>query len=507
MRSKKSSSGSIKKSWPVILLLIGVIALIVVFIASLRSWFKWGALIPSMASMPQWEILAISIGGSIGVVLLVVLLQTCWPSIRKHWVGVITITAALAVVVTIFLGYWFKLDWMGFSSKTLWDWLNLLGVLAIPIVVGVGGAWYTGQQGEVSDRHNRDNQRENALQRYIDRMSELILGGKFDESSGNSQVNTIAQARTMTVLRSLDAVRRGNLIRFLNQAGILSKCTEDNLAGLNLRKAHLDHIDFSKFNLRESDLSGADLSGAILRDAVLFGAKLTKAKLQGADLSGAKLGRSDLARALISPYDPVDSLGADLSGADLSGAKLQGADLFGAKLQGADLSGADLSGAKLQGADLSGAKLRPISAFSRAFISPGAPFVSLVADLSGADLSEANLSGADLSEANLSGAVLSGAKLSGANLSKANLSKANLSSISYGGTIDGGRSFLGTIPADLSGAKLSGANLSEADLSNVNLSGADLSNAILRGAKITGEQLQEATSYRGATMPDRKTWP
>lgn len=64
----------------------------------------------------------------------------------------------------------------------------------------------------------------------------------------------------------------------------------------------------------------------------------------------------------------------------------------------------------------------------------------VMADLSGAYLSEANLRGADLIGANLSGADLRGAYLSWADLSEANLIDANLSE------------------ADLSDANLSGAN-------------------------------------------------
>jgi len=37
-----------------------------------------------------------------------------------------------------------------------------------PIVVGLGAAWYTAQQGKVSDRENKDNQRETALNATFD---------------------------------------------------------------------------------------------------------------------------------------------------------------------------------------------------------------------------------------------------------------------------------------------------------------------------------------------------
>jgi hypothetical protein len=68
----------------------------------------------------------------------------------------------------------------------------------------------------------------------------------------------------------------------------------------------------------------------------------------------------------------------------------------------------------------------------------------------------------------------------------------------------------------LKGANLRGAHLRRADLSYANLSGADLSNAYLGGAKlseadlsgalgVTNEQLRQAASLQGATMPEWKT--
>jgi uncharacterized protein YjbI with pentapeptide repeats len=57
--------------------------------------------------------------------------------------------------------------------------------------------------------------------------------------------------------------------------------------------------------------------------------------------------------------------------------------------------------------------------------------------------------------------------------------------------------------ADLSGAHLLQANLGLADLSGANLSGAILDDAIMAGAEgITREQLDQASSLEGATMPD-----
>jgi pentapeptide repeat protein len=113
------------------------------------------------------------------------------------------------------------------------------------------------------------------------------------------------------------------------------------------------------------------------------------------------------------------------------------------------------------------------------------------------DLTQATLYGADLTEANLEGTDLSGAHLSKADLSDANLRGAKLSGAYLNDT-------------DLSGADLNGADLSDAQgrfesgarMSGAHLEGADLSGADLTNAEITKDQLQEAGSLEGATMPD-----
>ena len=206
-------------------------------------------------------------------------------------------------------------------------------------------------------------------------------------------------------------------------------------------------VDFRHIDLSNADLSATPLFRMSLRQTDLHETKLTEANLSGADLTRA-----------------------DLSGAKLTRADLSGADLSGAKLTRADLSGADLSGAKLHGADLSGAKL------SRA-------------NLCGADLTRADLEEAKLWWADLSGAKLTKAKLHGADLWDADLTKAKL----HG--------------ADLWGANLEEADLIRADLSRVDLIRADLCEADLSGADLTGalvtpEELANAASLTGTTMPD-----
>lgn len=115
-------------------------------------------------------------------------LRSWWKKIQQHPLITVGIIVILSIIIAFILAvHVFGWGWTGFNeyigpnvqqyqpAKTLWDWLNLLGVFAIPVVVGLGAAWYTAQQGKVSNRENTDNQRETALQVYIDKMSELLL--------------------------------------------------------------------------------------------------------------------------------------------------------------------------------------------------------------------------------------------------------------------------------------------------------------------------------------------
>jgi uncharacterized protein YjbI with pentapeptide repeats len=270
--------------------------------------------------------------------------------------------------------------WTGFGkaviasleAKNFWDWMDLL---LLPLVLAGGILLLTRSRRQMERQRSKENaslerdiasddQKEEAIQSYFDRMSELLLKEKLSKYSPE-EVKTVARIRTLTVLRGLDPGRKGRVLLFLKDSGLID------------REAVID-------------LCGADLRGASAAFASLGRVNIGEANLSGADFHGASLGKSYLG-------------GTNLQGANLTGANLAGADLFEANLSGADLTHAKLNGANLNGADLRGCKLNE-------------------ANLSDADLSGVNLSVGDLIRANLRGAKLEGARLVGADLRHADLS-------------------------------------------------------------------------------------
>src|SRR5215467_10889689 len=237
--------------------------------------------------------------------------RSWWQYIRKHWVATIIIVI-VGLIVLIILGYLFRWDWTGFNngtsqititspsignykatvsqpSKTLWDWLQLLGVLAVPVVVGFGAIWFTTRQGKIADAENKDNQREAALQDYINKMSELLLEKNLRTSAEEDEVRKIAQLRTITILFQLDARRITYVFAFLRESGLMSN--KSNSSIVSLSEAELNDVDFSQTVLYQANLSGAffgnaNFSEAFLKEANLSEAKLWQAKLWQANLTG-----------------------------------------------------------------------------------------------------------------------------------------------------------------------------------------------------------------------------
>jgi hypothetical protein len=86
----------------------------------------------------------------------------------------------------------------------IWDWLELL---IIPVVLGLSAFWFNNQARKSEQAISRDQVREDALRRYLDRISELVLDKNLWKSKQDDAVRATARARTFTVLRSLDGYR------------------------------------------------------------------------------------------------------------------------------------------------------------------------------------------------------------------------------------------------------------------------------------------------------------
>jgi uncharacterized protein YjbI with pentapeptide repeats len=260
--------------------------------------------------------------------------KACTQLLVKWWWVIVAVLVAIGIACAF---YWWP--WSGFGGykdadgnwqreKTLWDWMDLLIVPCFLAII----AFAFDRTAKARDRKRELNRsREDALQAYLDQVSNLMLEKALCASQPNSEVRYVARAQTLTALRRLDGERKGILIRFLYDA----KLIEDKAAAVDLD---------------EADLSEASLRAVCLEKAALAGAYLNGADLCFADLSGANLGRAVLNNALLR--------GAVLNKANLSEARLLGADLHKADLSEANLSKAVVTDEQLnQAQTLEGATM------------------------------------------------------------------------------------------------------------------------------------------------------
>ena len=276
---------------------------------------------------------------------------------KRLFLFIICVILLSGFAVFVYFGYLQQWGWTGFNesigpnirqyqpTKSLWDWLQLL---IVPTVLGIAATWlnYVMNRNERAEMKQRadiehaiaqDSQRETLLQTYLDRMSDLILINHLRQPGAHAaEARHIARVRTTTVLLQLDDVRKGSLVRFLYDAGLISidKGTGESI--INLNGANLSNADLTRANLIGADLRGADLSSAKLSFARLDDAHLERANLNEANLTGAHL--SD----------------AYLTGAKLGRAKLQGTNLKWTHLNDADLHEVNFFRTDISGADLSG---------------------------------------------------------------------------------------------------------------------------------------------------------
>src|SRR6266700_1252041 len=234
-------------------------------------------------------------------------LLSWWEQIKQHRVAIVVVGIVLMVVIAlVFAVVWFNgTGFDGYNQvttahtisgpsagtvvrtevyqpgKALWDWLQLA---IIPAAIAFGVLWFSRLQQQrdqqLADQRTQvereaaekraeaereaaekqaqterdvalDNQREAALQDYIDSMSELLLEKHLREIisqiSQYENVRQIARVRTLTVLPRLDGRRKAIVLKFLYESGLIDK-------------------DKTIIYLSGADLSDADLAGTDLTE-------------------------------------------------------------------------------------------------------------------------------------------------------------------------------------------------------------------------------------------------
>lgn len=286
-------------------------------------------------------------------------------------------------------------------EKTLWDWMNLL---IVPFALAIGVFLLNRAETNKEYLIAKERMYENTLQDYLDKMTELLLKEKLRDSENNDEARSIARSRTLTALRILDYSRKGLLLKFIHESGLIRQTPI-----IILRGADLSGADFKQANLSEASVRSATLTCANFENARLPQTDFSYSNIDNANFSFSSLIGANfyLTKCNNARFFRATLANTNFDSSSMKHTKFQ--NIYGVNInfQSAQLQNANFKNANLREANLNRANLE-------------------YANFENADLTNARLCGANLQHANLKGAILENADLSFANLKMAKISSTQL---------------------------------------------------------------------------------
>ena len=138
-----------------------------------------------------------------------------------------------------------------------------------------------------ADRASAEQVRENAtLTAYVQQTSDLMLKNSLVSSKLDDPVRSVARTATLTALRLLDGERKGEVVRFLQEAGLIHARGQSPLELVYLTGANLEGANLRLAPLRPPR-SQAPISGAPTSQPRTSRAPTSRPRTSRAPTSGA----------------------------------------------------------------------------------------------------------------------------------------------------------------------------------------------------------------------------
>lgn len=265
------------------------------------------------------------------------------------------------------------------TETAVWKVLDLL---IVPAALALGIWWLNKKQKETEleiaenqrkedyriaqEKNNtereiaQDRNQQALLDGYFDRMTNLILEKGVKNPDSGNEIRNIARTHTLSVLRNLDGKRKGQVLRFLYESGLVGQPAIIELHAAEFRETDLIMVPLSVFK-DENGRSPKGWTEELITQFVIkdydgfphnvrkaWSASLWQAELRDVDFSGAVF--------ILTKFGYANLDEANFTEAILPLANFEGANLRGASLQGADLRRANLSKATVTDNQLQTAK-------------------------------------------------------------------------------------------------------------------------------------------------------
>ena len=323
------------------------------------------------------------------------------------------------LVLSIVLGYLYELNWVGVIDtatgeiKSLWDWLELL---IVPLILAIGG-WWISHVEKLRSQNLKDTevlvlvekQRQDSLQKYIDDMTSLLLGNITDEWDEDDIIlNAVIISQTLATLKMLDGTRKGILLQFLCDLGLISiekNPQTQHFGSLDIRMADLSNANLNGCRLYGVRLMEVNFSGATFYSATFYGSDLWQSNFTAADLTYSEFISARMVDSTFQDTKMIRSNASDLvlTRAKISNSVFNNSLLHEASFKNAKIAQTAFAHCILNGADFSDATLNKVD-FSNADLSPwveGKRTSFRNSKLVDVNFDNADLTGADFTDAQI----------------------------------------------------------------------------------------------------------
>ena len=271
-----------------------------------------------------------------------------WTWINENLLSFLLLIALVVLVLYFVIArYFLKLtvwvDITGFEGRTLWEWLDLLGV---PLLIAFI-AW----RFEVSQKrleYIRISE-ENKISHILEDKKLEITKKQVRFSVLNNALNEIYEIKEVNQISDLESAVGGikDLARSKIYSTILMLDSIRNRIFFDYLQSTKSTVDFSRCKFNFSELVDCDLSNlkfpnaefrkALCRNVKIDNTDFSNARLNGADFLGAKGERVNFSNAVL--------IGAEFGSSKLSHAKFINVEIQGVCFERADLSFADFTDA------------------------------------------------------------------------------------------------------------------------------------------------------------------
>ncbi len=254
-------------------------------------------------------------------------------NLKKYLRILLIVVISIGILIVVYFAFYNNdaPKWTGFGpydekkeglrGKTLWEWLDLL---IIPSTIGIISWIYKEAERDKAIIEQREKDQVTNIDSFFKILTELITKNNLLKSNFDDPNRIIARTRSILAFEDADSERKGQILQFIYESGLINSNPILNLNGVNLKKSNLNGII-----LRASEIKGAYFNNSSMKNSFLDNSNLTSCDFSNSDFTECSLIKTNLSYTNLSNanFKDLNLLSVNFEGANLSNADLRGCQL------------------------------------------------------------------------------------------------------------------------------------------------------------------------------------